>query len=148
MLNIHNILGIFNSKHIRYLLNRVFFYRNYSKFIIMTTQQIFINNLKKYRKQAGFTQSQLAVLIDKSFNYINGIECGVSFPPPDVIDRIAETLKIKPMQLFDENCCVQNLVNSNKDDFIESLSQKIFCKIEPSLKNDIANGIKTVLNDK
>ena len=130
------------------MVNCVNFSVSIAKICFMTTQQIFINNLKAYRKQAGFTQAQLAVLIDKSFNYINGIECGVSFPPPDVIDKITETLKIKPMQLFDENCCVQNLVNSNKDDFIESLSQKIFCKIEPSLKNDIANGIKTVLNDK
>lgn len=61
----------------------------------MTTQQIFINNLKAYRKQAGFTQAQLASLIDKSFNYINGIECGVSFPSPDVIDKIAGVLKNK-----------------------------------------------------
>ena len=76
----------------------------------MTTQQVFINNLKAYRKKAGYTQSQLAVLINKSFNYINGIECGVSFPPPDVIDKIAGVLKIKPVLLFDEGGCQQNVI--------------------------------------
>lgn len=55
----------------------------------MALQETFINNLKFYRKKAGLTQAQLALLIDKSFNYINGIECGVSFPPPDVIEKIA-----------------------------------------------------------
>ena len=130
------------------MVNCVNFPVNTAKISFMTTQQIFINNLKAYRKEAGFTQAQLAVLIEKSFNYINGIECGVSFPPPDVIDKIAEVLKIKPMQLFDENCCVQNLVSSDKDDFIESLSIKIFSKIEPALKFDIESGIKSVLSNK
>ena len=111
----------------------------------MTIQQIFINNLKAYRKQAGYTQAQLAVLIDKSFNYINGIECGVSFPPPDVIDKIAVALKIKPVQLFDENGCEQNIICSDKNEFINKLSEQIFKKIEVSVKKDIVEGIKACL---
>lgn len=144
--NIHNNLGICKRKYSIYLVKSVYFLFNLGKINFMTTQQIFINNLKAYRKQAGFTQAQLAVLIDKSFNYINGIECGVSFPPPDVIDKIAETLKIKPMQLFNENCCVQNIVGTDKDLFIENLSQKIFVKLEPSIKADIESGIKSALS--
>lgn len=111
----------------------------------MNTQQIFINNLKSFRKQAGFTQAQLAVLIDKSFNYINGIECGVSFPPPDVIDRIAVALKIKPVQLFDENGCEKNIIDSDKNEFINKLSEQIFRKIENSVRKDIIEGIKACL---
>ena len=70
----------------------------------------------------------------------------MSFPPPDVIDKIAETLKIKPMQLFNENCCVQNIAGTDKDLFIENLSQKIFVKLEPSIKADIESGIKSALS--
>ena len=111
----------------------------------MHTQKIFINNLKAYRKKAGFTQAQLAVLIDKSFNYINGIECGVSFPPPDVIDKISEVLKIKPVQLFDENGCEQNIINSDKTEFIAKLSEQVYKRIEPSVKKSIIDGIKSCL---
>ena len=112
----------------------------------MTTQQVFINNLKAYRKKAGYTQSQLAVLINKSFNYINGIECGVSFPPPDVIDKIAGVLKIKPVLLFDEGGCQQNVIGSDKEAFIGSLSEKILSQIEPSIKKNIVEGIRTAIN--
>ena len=114
----------------------------------MTIQKIFINNLKAYRKQAGYTQAQLAVLIDKSFNYINGIECGASFPPPDVIDRISEVLKIRPVQLFDENGCGQNIIYSDKNEFINALSEQILKKIEPSIKKDITEGIRESLENK
>lgn len=115
-----------------------------SKSCRMTTQEIFINNLKAYRKQAGYTQAQLAVLIDKSFNYINGIECGASFPPPDVIDKIAETLKIRPFQLFDENGCAENIITSDKDSFVSDLSKKILSKMEPKIKKDITEAIRTI----
>lgn len=110
----------------------------------MTTQKIFINNLKAYRKQAGYTQAQLATLIDKSFNYINGIECGASFPPPDVIDKIAATLKIKPFQLFDENASPSNVICSDKESFVAALSKKIISKLEPKIQKDIAQAIKEI----
>ncbi len=112
----------------------------------MTTQQIFINNLKAYRKLAGYTQAQLAIFIDKSFNYINGIECGVSFPPPDVIDRIADVLNIRPSQLFDENGCEKNVIESDKEKFISNLSAKIIALIEPSIKKNIETSIKQVFS--
>lgn len=115
-----------------------------SKSKTMTTQRIFINNLKKYRKQAGYTQAQLAVLIDKSFNYINGIECGVSFPPPDMIDTIAEVLKIKPFQLFDENGSGHNIISSDKENFVTVLSNKIISKLEPKIQKDISEAIKDI----
>ena len=112
----------------------------------MNTQKIFINNLKFYRKSAGLTQAQLATYIDKSFNYINGIECGNSFPPPEVIDKISEILKIKPIQLFDENGCIDNISNFDKDAFINNLADEIYLKIKDNIKKDIYMGIKNVLN--
>lgn len=111
----------------------------------MNTKEIFINNLKFFRKKANLTQAQLATYIDKSFNYINGIECGVSFPPPEVIDRISEILKTKPSQLFDENGCTENLIESDRNDFISELSNKIYEKIKPEIKKDILEGIKSVI---
>lgn len=111
----------------------------------MNTQEIFRNNLKAYRKQAGLTQAQLATYIDKSFNYINGIECGVSFPPPNVIDKIAEVLKIRPIQLFAENGCPENIINADKEEFMNQLAAKIYDRIKDDLKKCIYEGIKEIL---
>lgn len=108
----------------------------------MKTQEIFVNNLKFYRKQAGFTQAQLAVLIDKSFNYINGIECGASFPPPDVIDKIAETLKIKPVQLFDEGSSPENIKKFSKEEYINEMSEKLFNNLKPFISSEIKKTLK------
>ncbi|MCR5253490.1 MAG: helix-turn-helix transcriptional regulator [Treponema sp.] len=111
----------------------------------MNTQQIFITNLKTFRKQKGYTQAQLAGLIDKSFNYINGIECGVSFPPPDVIDQIASVLNVKTYQLFDENGCEENIINSNKDEFIKIVSERVYQKLKEDLRIYIEQSIRSVI---
>ena len=111
----------------------------------MGIQNIFINNLKKYRKEAGFTQAQLATFIDKSFNYINGIECGVSFPPPEVIDQIAEVLKIRLVMLFDDWNCIQNIIDDDKKAFVDNLADRIYEKIKDDIKKDIYSGIEKVI---
>lgn len=121
------------------------FTKKFVTILVMNTQQIFITNLKAFRKQKGYTQAQLAGLIDKSFNYINGIECGVSFPPPDVIDQIAEVLKIKPFQLFDENGCEENVINADKEVFIKNVSDRVYSKLKDDIREVILQGIRSSL---
>ena len=50
------------------------------------------------------------------------------------------------MQLFDEGSCQQNVIHSDKEAFIGSLSAKILSQIEPSIKKDIIEGIRTAIN--
>ena len=111
----------------------------------MKLQEIFINNLKSYRKQKKLTQSQLSLLLDKSFNYINGIECGASFPSPDVIDKLAEIFSIKSYQLFLEDACPENIVQSGKNEFIEDLSENLSKKIKREIKTVIKTELSEVL---
>lgn len=66
----------------------------------MSLQKTFIENLKFYRKSEKISQKDLSIALNKGFNYINSIECGASFPPPNVIDEIAVLLKIEPESLF------------------------------------------------
>ena len=66
----------------------------------MSLQETFIENLKFYRKSEKISQKDLSIALNKGFNYINSIECGASFPPPNVIDEIASLLKIEPEDLF------------------------------------------------
>ena len=66
----------------------------------MTIQELFIINLKAYRKLHKISQTQLADLCDSSTGYIGEIESGKRFPSVNMIERIADALKIESWHLF------------------------------------------------
>jgi transcriptional regulator with XRE-family HTH domain len=66
----------------------------------MTLQQIFISNLKKFRKNQGVSQMDLAALCETSGNYIGEIEMGRRIPSFEKIEKIARALHIRADQLF------------------------------------------------
>jgi transcriptional regulator with XRE-family HTH domain len=66
----------------------------------MTLQEIFIINLKKYRKMRGVSQMTLAELCDTSGNYIGQIEMGRRIPSFEKIEKIANALQIDTYRLF------------------------------------------------
>ncbi len=58
-----------------------------------------------YRKKSGYTQENLADMIDKSVNYVGQIEApgivrGVSL---ETLFKIAQVLEIPPSKLLDED---------------------------------------------
>ena len=110
-----------------------------------TTIQIFINNLKAYRTRAGLTQVQLAIQLNKGFNYINGIECGSSLPPAETIDKICEVLKIRPFQLFEEETCAKNMLAINKNGFIDEISKNIVTELKDYINKAISNELDKYL---
>lgn len=103
----------------------------------MTLQDIFVENLKYFRKKKKLTQNDLTLAIDKSYNYINGIEQKKYFPQPDVIEKIAEVLEIKPMVLFDENGCLENSIKINKEDFKTEIIEKLHTLLKEDIKREI-----------
>ena len=84
----------------------------------MNLKEIFINNLKFYRKQKGLTQNELTLAIDKSYNYINSVEQGKIAPSFDVIQSICDILEIKAAWLFDENASPENVKTFSKEEYI------------------------------
>ncbi|GMO70434.1 MAG: hypothetical protein Ta2A_19020 [Treponemataceae bacterium] len=66
----------------------------------MTIQDIFIANLKDYRKLRKISQMQLAGKCDSSQTYIAEIEVGKKFPSLDMIEKIANALDIESYYLF------------------------------------------------
>ena len=97
-------------------------------------RQVFIRNLKYYRKLHGIRQLDLALEIGKSTNYINSIENGKYFPSPETIEKIAETLSIEPMRLFDR---------SSPDNISKSTSLDL-SKMKSQLQEIIARDIEQV----
>ncbi len=63
-------------------------------------KEIFSDNLKYYRKQAGLTQDDFAKTVKTDPVYISYIENGKRFPSIEYIEKMAEVLKIESYKLF------------------------------------------------
>jgi transcriptional regulator with XRE-family HTH domain len=109
----------------------------------MTLQQIFIANLKKFRKKKGISQMVLANLCDTSGNYIGEIEMGRRIPSFEKIEKIASALKINVYQLFvDETPPDEHEKKERKaKDFLENLPFDIKKEIVSHLLTTIHNSI-------
>lgn len=107
-------------------------------------RQIFINNLKYYRKERNIRQLDLALEIGKSSNYINSIENGKYFPSPETIEQIADFLNIEPFQLFDRSGCPKNLIQNNINGFSKELSETLYTKLKNDLKDFLYKDINEI----
>ena len=99
----------------------------------MTLKQIFIENMKEFRKKEGISQMKLAELCNTSSTYIGEIEVGKKFPSMDMIEKISSILKIKPYLFFIER------TNENTDNN--------FPKLPNSMKKEINNKLNLSIND-
>jgi transcriptional regulator with XRE-family HTH domain len=63
-------------------------------------QEIFIENLRFWRKKRGISQLKLSEMVNISPSYLNAVENGKNFPSPEVIQNISDNLEILPYQLF------------------------------------------------
>ena len=63
-------------------------------------QELFIENLRFWRKKKGISQLKLSEMVNITPNYLNAVENGKNFPSPDVIQNISDNLEILPFQLF------------------------------------------------
>ena len=104
-------------------------------------RDIFIRNLKFYRKKSGLSQEKLSYAINMSMNYINQLENKNSFPPPEIIDKISEVLKIQPAKLFDETQSPSNIIANDRTAFVNELA----ANIQERLKSDIQKAVSTAI---
>ena len=68
----------------------------------MTFQNVFISNVRLYRKERGLSQLKLAELCDSSQTYIAEIEVGKKFPSPGMIEKMASALGVESHMLFQD----------------------------------------------
>ncbi|MDR3249169.1 MAG: helix-turn-helix transcriptional regulator [Treponema sp.] len=108
----------------------------------MTLQDIFITNLKKFRKERHISQIALGRLCDSSGNYIAALESGRRNPSFQKIEEIAKALQIASTQLFMQETAekeqnTRDLLNqlpfSAKEDIKSHLLSSINACIDESL---------------
>ena len=78
-------------------------------------QELFIRNLRFFRKRKGISQVELSEKIAISPNYLNAVENGKNFPSPEVIQAIINSLEIMPYHLFLEMPLKISSNNETKD---------------------------------
>ena len=66
----------------------------------INTENLFRENLRKYRKAKGYTQAKLAVLAGLSQDYMSEIERGKASPSLKKIVALANALKVEPYKFF------------------------------------------------
>jgi transcriptional regulator with XRE-family HTH domain len=99
----------------------------------LTIQDLFIENLKGYRKLRKISQMRLAELCNSSTGYIGEIESGKRFPSVNMIERIAKALGIESYFLF-------------KNEPIGPSTSNLSIKLAPSQKRDILDKANSALS--
>jgi transcriptional regulator with XRE-family HTH domain len=61
-------------------------------------------NIRNHRNLLGFSQAKLAEIANIAPGYLATIELEKSFPSDEVLERIANALKIDPAELFSKTC--------------------------------------------
>ena len=103
----------------------------------MTLKNIFIRNMKEFRKKEGLSQMKLAEHLNTSPTYIGEIEVGKKFPSMDMIEKIASVLRIKPYHFFIDR------TEQNTDIY----SENIYPKLPISMQKDIRNELNQSMNE-
>jgi len=99
----------------------------------MELGQLFIRNLKIWRKIMGISQKDLAEKCDTSHSYIRQLESGNGYPSFVFIGKIANALQIEPYQLFYGD---GETAKSNKSAYIKQI-ESVQKKLMESLSSEV-----------
>jgi transcriptional regulator with XRE-family HTH domain len=109
----------------------------------MTLQQLFIANLKKIRKERGFSQMTLSEKCDSNTNYIGQIEMGRRIPSFDKIEKIAIALGVPSYTLF---ICETMEEREEKKLKTKDYIQKMPATIKKEIISRMLAGLKNAIN--
>ncbi len=94
---------------------------------------LFGQNVQKYRKQAGLTQSELSKRLEITQKHLSIIETGSQFASANLIARIALELNVTPAALFGE-------------DMNQEYFDRLYARLATHFENKI-NWLHTVLSN-
>ena len=96
-------------------------------------REIFAHNLKAKRKKSGFTQAKLAEKVGVSTHHIAMIEIARHYPTLELVERIANTLKIEIYELFIVKPSPENAMERLHDTLVGNIEKVIVDTIENAL---------------
>jgi transcriptional regulator with XRE-family HTH domain len=111
----------------------------------MALKQVFIRNLREFRKKEGISQMKLAEYCDTAPSYIGDIEIGRRFPSIEMIEKIAGVLKIEPYHFFKSK--TENSHNSDTDNLFPQLPNSMKKQIKTQIKTQIDQSASDIINE-
>jgi transcriptional regulator with XRE-family HTH domain len=96
----------------------------------MNFDQLFVLNLKKWRRTRGLSQKALAERCDTAHSYIRQIESGIGHPSFALIGKLANALNIEPYRLFYDEMAAPPSKAIQSEDSIESIKMEFLKKVE------------------
>ena len=115
----------------------------------MTLKQIFVQNLKEFRKKEGFSQMKLADYCGVAHSYIGEIEVGRKFPSMDLIEKIAVILKVEPYLFFKSrsgNSALSEIEHTNVR-MSHSSKKQLQKQVKAHIKKHINQSTTQILNE-
>ena len=93
----------------------------------MYLEKLVINNIKRIRKEKGFSQEKLAEACNTATSYIGLMEIYKNVPKLSTIEKIAKALGVNPLVFF------KDPGNNSPDEEINSKKKKILSVLEKEL---------------
>jgi len=98
----------------------------------MDMANLFVSNLKKWRRSLGLSQKALAERCNAAHSYIRQLESGSGHPSFAFIEKLANALNIEPYMFFydetankPENSVEQDPIEQMKKDFLEGVGHEL-----------------------
>jgi transcriptional regulator with XRE-family HTH domain len=92
-------------------------------------ERLVIDNIKRIRKEKGFSQEKLAEACDTSASYIGLMEIYRNVPKLSTIERIAHALDVEPLEFFQR----QNPLPEEQEAAIQKKKQEFLAIIDTEL---------------
>jgi transcriptional regulator with XRE-family HTH domain len=86
--------------------------------------------MRERRYILGFSQAKLAESAGIATGYVAMIELEKKFPSVEVLERLAQALKIDPPELFSKTCYTTEEVKDFHDSIIKGIEQVVKTNIE------------------
>lgn len=98
-------------------------------------QACLASNIRRYRKQMGYSQEKLAEKAGASANYIAMIEAGRYFPSLPMLNKVASALNIDSLDLFDKSGFEFQSLETLKNEILKNISQTVNNSFIKAAKN-------------
>ena len=118
-------------------------------------REILAHNMKKKRRDCGFSQAKLAEMVNVSTHHIATIETARNYPTLDLVERIAKALNIgiyeliiDPLSSPVEMELLYQTVAKNIDHLISESMERIYQTTAKKLEQVVAEAIEKTFTDK
>ncbi|MCH5282333.1 MAG: helix-turn-helix transcriptional regulator [Treponema sp.] len=101
----------------------------------MDAKKLFGKNLRKYRKNSGFSQEQLAEKAGVSAKHIGSLETGSSFVSAELFETLCSILKVRAQFFFVEEDEI--LVEQFPLNLIDDVVKKHLARTDNSIRKEL-----------